>query len=130
LVSGPVAAIARPARTRGEEREARDRAMALLNIFGDHLTHLAYEPVSRLSYANRRRVEIARALASKPRLLMLDEPTAGMNPAETSELAEQLKRLHGLGLAILVIDEVRRDERVLDAYLGRRHAAVEEAVVA
>ena len=105
------------------------------------------QTVSHLSYANRRRVEIARALASRPKILLLDEPTAGMNPAETLELAEQIKSLHALGLTILLIehkldvvtrladkvvvldhgekiaegtpDEVRRNEAVLEAYLGR-----------
>ena len=107
--------------------------------------------MSALSYANRRRVEIARALASPAEdLLLLDEPTAGMNPAETLELAEQIKSLHALGLTILLIehkldvvtrladtvivldhgekiaegrpDEVRRNEEVLRAYLGRARA--------
>jgi branched-chain amino acid transport system permease protein len=92
-------------------------------------------------------VEISRALASRPKILLLDEPTAGMNPAETMELAEQIKSLHALGLTILLIehkldvvtrladkvmvldhgdkiaegtpDEVRRNEYVLQAYLGR-----------
>ena len=106
---------------------------------------------SSLSYANRRRTEIARALASRPKLLLLDEPTAGMNPAETLELAEQIKSLHHSGLAIVLIehkldvvvsladnvvvldhgekiaegppDVVRRDEEVIRAYLGRSAAA-------
>ena len=60
--------------------------------------------VAGLSYANRRRIEIARALASRPRILLLDEPTAGMNPAETLELAEQIKSLNGLGLTVLLIE--------------------------
>src|SRR6202034_2639374 len=60
--------------------------------------------VTGLSYANRRRVEIARALASRPRILLLDEPTAGMNPAETLELAEQIKHLNELGLTVLLIE--------------------------
>ena len=64
----------------------------------------ANQPVSGLSYANRRRVEIARAFASRPHLLLLDEPTAGMNPAETLELAEQIKSLHAMGLTILIIE--------------------------
>ena len=158
LRSGPIRSIIRPKLTRGEEREARDRVMEILSLFGNRLVPRVDQPVSALSYANRRRVEIARALASGPRLLMLDEPTAGMNPAETMELAEQLKQLHTLGLTILVIehkldvvvrladtvvvldhgeklteglpDEVRRNEAVLDAYLGRSHSAVESIAVA
>ncbi len=150
LRAGPVRAVLRLPPTRAEERRARERAMELLALFGNRLTPRADQPVAGLSYANRRRVEIARALASGPRLLLLDEPTAGMNPAETIELAEQLVQLRGLGLSILVIehkldvvtrladrvvvldhgemlaegrpDEVRRMEAVLDAYLGRAHA--------
>jgi branched-chain amino acid transport system permease protein len=159
LHSGPVRAVLRLPITRREEREAKDRVMEILSLFGNRLVPRVDQPVSALSYANRRRVEIARALASGPRLLMLDEPTAGMNPAETMELAEQLKQLHVLGLSILVIehkldvvvrladtvvvldhgeklteglpDEVRRNEAVLDAYLGRSHSdAVESIAVA
>ena len=150
LRSGPVRAVLRLPPTRAEERAARERVMEILSLFGNRLVPRADQPVSGLSYANRRRVEIARALASNPKLLMLDEPTAGMNPAETLELADQLKLLHGLGLTILVIehkldvvtrladtvvvldhgeklteglpDDVRRNEQVLDAYLGRSHA--------
>jgi branched-chain amino acid transport system permease protein len=158
LQTGAVRAILRLPKTRAEERMARERVMEILALFGNRLTPRVDQMVSGLSYANRRRVEIARALASGPRLLMLDEPTAGMNPAETLELAEQLKQLHTLGLSILVIehkldvvtrladkvvvldhgeklteglpDEVRRNEAVLDAYLGRSHAAVEDVIVA
>ncbi len=158
LHTGALRAIIRPPMTGREEREAKDRVMEILSLFGNRLVPRVDQPVSGLSYANRRRVEIARALASGPRLLMLDEPTAGMNPAETLELAEQLKQLHSLGLSILVIehkldvvvrladrvvvldhgeklteglpDEVRRNEQVLDAYLGRSHTAVEAAPVA
>jgi branched-chain amino acid transport system permease protein len=158
LHSGAIRSILRLPATKAEERLARERVMEILALFGNRLTPRVNQPVSGLSYANRRRVEIARALASGPRLLMLDEPTAGMNPAETLELAEQLKQLHTLGLSILVIehkldvvvrladkvvvldhgeklteglpDEVRRNEAVLDAYLGRSHAAVEDAIVA
>ena len=156
LRSGPVRSVLRLPVTRREEREARERVMEILSLFGNRLLPRVNQPVSALSYANRRRVEIARALASGPRLLMLDEPTAGMNPAETMELAEQLKQLHTLGLTILVIehkldvvvrladtvvvldhgeklteglpDEVRRNEAVLDAYLGRSHAAAAQAI--
>ena len=158
LRTGPARAILRLKPTRTEELAARERVMEILSLFGNRLTPRVNEAVSGLSYANRRRVEIARALASGPRLLMLDEPTAGMNPAETIELAEQLKQLHRLGLSILVIehkldvvtrladtvvvldhgeklteglpDAVRRNEAVLDAYLGRGHSNPEVATVA
>ena len=73
-------------------------------MFGNRLTPRVGQMVVGLSYANRRRIEIARALASRPRILLLDEPTAGMNPAETLELAEQIKSLHELGLTILLIE--------------------------
>ena len=147
LRSGLLRAILRLPGTRLEEAAARSRALSILGIFGNRLLPRIDQPVSALSYANRRRVEIARALAAQPHLLLLDEPTAGMNPAETLELAEQIKSLHGMGLTILVIEhkldvvvrladrvivldhgekltegrpeEVRQNEDVLRAYLGR-----------
>ena len=78
--------------------------MEIFSIFGNRLTPRIDQMVSGLSYANRRRIEIARALASRPRMLLLDEPTAGMNPAETLELAEQIKSLNDLGLTVLLIE--------------------------
>jgi branched-chain amino acid transport system permease protein len=147
LKTGPIAAVFRPPFTRREEAAAREWATEIMALFGNRLLPRASQTVSHLSYANRRRVEIARALASRPKLLLLDEPTAGMNPAETLELAEQIKSLHALGLTILLIehkldvvtrladtvvvldhgekiaegtpDEVRNNEAVLQAYLGR-----------
>jgi branched-chain amino acid transport system permease protein len=158
LQTGALAAILRPPGTVAEEKQAREWAMEIFSIFGNRLTPRAGQMVAGLSYANRRRIEIARALASRPRILLLDEPTAGMNPAETLELAEQVKSLNALGLTVLLIehkldvvttladtvyvldhgeviahgrpDEVRRDEEVLRAYLGRNAQAAAAGVAA
>jgi branched-chain amino acid transport system permease protein len=147
LATGPVRALLRLPRTRREEEAARERAFEILALFGNRLLPRADHLAASLSYANRRRAEIARALASRPKLLLLDEPTAGMNPAETLELADQIKSLNRHGLTILLIehkldvvvsladkvvvldhgekiaegapDAVRRDEEVIRAYLGR-----------
>jgi branched-chain amino acid transport system permease protein len=158
LRTGPLAAILRLPRARAEEAAARQTAIDILDMFGDHLLPHLHQPVAALSYANRRRVEIARALASRPRILLLDEPTAGMNPTESLELAEQIRRLHEAGLTILLIEhkldvvtrlagkvivldhgdklaegsaaEIRANEAVLTAYLGRNAAAGSAALVA
>src|SRR5579862_807906 len=150
LASGAAGALLRLPRTRREEEEARERALAILALFGNRLVPRAEHLASSLSYANRRRTEIARALASNPTLLLLDEPTAGMNPAETLELAEQIKSLNNSGLTIVLIEHkldvvvsladqvvvldhgekiaegrpetVRNDEEVIRAYLGRSAA--------
>jgi len=131
---------------RREEAGLDLRARAASSSFGRRLEPRLEEPAYRLSYANRRRLEIARALVSRPSLLLLDEPTAGMNPGETAEMLEYLERLKADGLAMLVIEhklslvmglsdrvlamdegeriaegrpeEVARDPRVVEAYLG------------
>ncbi len=104
LKTGVLQAIFRPPSTRAEEKGAREWAMEIFSIFGNRLMPRVEQMVVGLSYANRRRIEIARALASRPRILLLDEPTAGMNPAETLELAEQIKSLNDLGLTVLLIE--------------------------
>lgn len=85
-----------------ETREIRSKAMDLLHEFG--MSELADFPVGALSYGHQRRVEIMRALASKPIFILLDEPIAGMNEVESEEMAELFKRLAGQGMGILLIE--------------------------
>ncbi len=138
--------------SRGARREiAAHRAQAdgLLRLLG--IDHLADEPATALAYGHRRLVEIARALAVRPRLLLMDEPAAGLVAGEIRALADVLRRLKGAGMTILLVEhhmelvlavsdrvtvldhgamiadglpeEIRRDERVVGAYLGSTHAA-------
>jgi branched-chain amino acid transport system ATP-binding protein len=98
--------VLRTPAARREDREVRTLAEQKLGFFGDRLVGYRWDqPAYSLSYANRRRLEIARAMATNPRLLMLDEPAAGMNPVETHEITELIGRLREeAGYSILVIE--------------------------
>jgi ABC-type branched-subunit amino acid transport system ATPase component len=104
LHGGLVAAVIRGPQAREQERLAEVEARELLSLFGQRLLSMYDEPAEALSYANRRRLEIARALASKPKLLLLDEPAAGMNPTETREAMEDIRRIRSMGCSVLVIE--------------------------
>jgi ABC-type branched-subunit amino acid transport system ATPase component len=155
--ASPAESILRLPRARREEKEVEALSIKALGFFGERLRGYRWDqPAYVLSYANRRRLEIARALATEPRLLLLDEPAAGMNPNETHEVTEVIGRLRDeLGLAILVIEHdmhvvegisdrvvaldhgvkitegsfeaVASHPAVVEAYLGRDPEALAEA---
>jgi len=137
-------------RVEAERRHSIERGRELLAFFGDRLLPRAQDAAASLSYANRRRLEIARALATQPKLILLDEPAAGMNPTEKRELMNDIRRICALGVTVALIEhdmglihgicervivldhgvkiaegsfkDVRLDPAVMEAYLGRRRA--------
>ena len=90
----------------GEERRMRDNALELLNFFS--LADMRHAKASDLPYGDQRRLEMARALATQPRLLLLDEPAAGMNPHETEELDELITRIRDRGVTIVLVEHDMR----------------------
>ena len=151
--SSVIESILRLPRHRREEREVHQLAEEKLSFFGERLMGYRWnQPAFSLSYANRRRLEIARAMATNPRIMLLDEPAAGMNPNETLEMAELIGKLrdeggytilviehdmhvvegisnrvvaldHGVKIAEGSFESVATNPRVIEAYLGLRGEA-------
>ena len=150
--AGVVRSMLRTPGMRREEQEIRRQAEEHLSFFGERLKGYRWDqPAYSLSYANRRRLEIARAMATGPKILLLDEPAAGMNPVETHEISELIARLrteggytilviehdmhvvegisdrvvaldHGIKIVEGTFEQVATDPRVIEAYLGTKAA--------
>ena len=97
-----LASVVRTKGVRASEKEARERSMELLDMMG--LADKWSMRAGNMSYGNQRRLELARALANEPKLLLLDEPTAGMNPQEAVQMIDLIHQVKQLGMAILIIE--------------------------
>lgn len=148
--SGIIGALLQSASFKEEEERVHEKASEILSFFGKRLSGYRHDqPAFMLSYANRRRLEIARAMATEAKLLLLDEPTAGMNPTETHELTQLVSKLRdekgftilfiehdmrvvkGVSDRVVVLDygqliaqgtykHISSNDRVLEAYLGKK----------
>jgi ABC-type branched-subunit amino acid transport system ATPase component len=153
LKAGLWSSLLRPAWVSGEEDRAAEQSLKVLALFEERLLPRKDTYAETLSYANKRRLEIARALVSGPKVLLLDEPTAGMNPHETEGIIRLIKKIKEMGITLLIIEhdmkvimeasdrivvldhgekiaegsppEIQRNEKVIQAYMGKRHRHAE-----